>query len=297
MKKILIYGLVSTEDVKIIKYIGKTHQKTSKRIHDHIRESYKLKTKKDEWIQLVIKNGYNVTYCIIEECDETNWLSREKYWISKVSGLTNSSKGGDGGRGLIATKSFDELREFSHKHMVNVKNSIDWVKFVVNNPQYKFLPKYPQASYKHRGWTSWDDLLVNYSGNKSNKRNCNRLIVTYNECKKIISNLKIKDSKEWRLVIKSLGPEIPTAPDKFYSKTNEWVSWGDFLGNNNISNKRKEFLNYFDAKLKIKKYNFKNRQQYSNFIKMNGLIDGIPYNPHRFYSKTKEWISWVEFLL
>ena len=47
-EKILIYGLVSSEDLSKIKYIGKTKQKISKRIHDHIRESYKLKTKKDK---------------------------------------------------------------------------------------------------------------------------------------------------------------------------------------------------------------------------------------------------------
>ena len=296
MKKILIYGLVSSENIDVIKYVGKTNQKINKRINDHIRESYKLKTKKDKWIQSVINSGYSIKYQIIEECDESNWLIREKYWISKINDLTNISKGGDGGRGLVATKTFGELCEFSHKNMVNVKNSIEWVKFVINNPQYKFLPKYPQASYKNRGWTSWEELLVNYSGTDSNRRNCYRVILTYNECKKLIYNLKIKDSKEWRLIIKSLGPEIPTAPDKFYSKTNEWVSWGDFLGNGNVSNKRKQYLNYYEAKLKIGNYKFKNRLEYNKFIKINGVIDGIPYNPHRFYSKTNEWINWVEFL-
>ena len=27
-----------------------------------------------------------------------------------------------------------------------------------------------------------------------------------------------------------------------------------------------------------------------------GLIDGIPYHPHKYYNKTGEWVSWAEFL-
>ena len=54
MEKVLIYGLVSSENINVIKYVGKTHQKITKRIHNHIRESYKLKTKKDIWLQSVI---------------------------------------------------------------------------------------------------------------------------------------------------------------------------------------------------------------------------------------------------
>lgn len=296
MKKILIYGLINSENLDKIKYIGKTNQTITKRIHDHIRESKKLKTKKDIWIQNTLNNGFEVLHKIIEICDESNWLVREKFWIENLTDLTNISKGGDGGRGLIATKNFNELREFAHKNMVNVKSSIEWVRFVIDNPQYKFLPKYPKASYKHRGWTSWKDLLLKYDGCESNKRNCNRPIMKYYDCKKLISSLKIKDSKEWRLIIKTLGPEIPTAPDKFYSKSNEWISWAEFLDNGNISNKRKKYLRYIDAKNKISGYMFKNRQEYSIFIKTNGLIDGIPYNPHRFYSKNNEWINWVEFL-
>jgi len=296
MEKILIYGLVSSENLDEIKYIGKTKQKINKRIHDHIRESKKIKTKKDIWIQNALNNGFSITYKIIEECDESNWVIKEKYWISKLSGLTNTSKGGDGGRGLLATKNFIELKQFVLENMTDVKNSIDWVRFVAENKQFNFLPKYPHSSYKNRGWTSWGDLLINYNGSQSNKRNCNRPILGYDECKNLIYNLKIKDSKEWRLIVKSLGPEVPTAPDKFYSKTGEWVSWGEFLGNGNVSNKKKTYLNYSGANKKIKNYKFKNRTQYINFIKVNGLIDGIPYHPHKFYKKTNDWVNWGVFL-
>lgn len=292
MKKILIYGLVSSENIDVIKYVGKTNQKINKRINDHIRESYKLKTKKDKWVQSVINSGYSIKYQIIEECDESNWLIREKYWISKINDLTNISKGGDGGRALVATKTFEELCEFSHKNMVNVKNSIEWVKFVINNPQYKFLPKYPQASYKNRGWTSWGELLVNYSGTDSNKRNCYRLILTYNECKKYLKVFNLKNNKEFKKIIKTLTIKIPSAPYEYYKKNNTWVSWGDFLSNDNIYHKNKEFLTYYEAKKILKPFNFRSKNQYREFIKKTKYY--FPFDPDRFYKNN--WGGWCDFL-
>ena len=140
-KKILIYGLVSSENLDEIKYIGKTYQNIKKRIHDHIRESKKLKTKKDIWIQETLNKNLKITYKIIEECDESNWLIREKYWIKKLKKLTNISKGGDGGRGLLATKTYDELKDFVLKNASNVKNSKEWINFVINNPEFNFVFK------------------------------------------------------------------------------------------------------------------------------------------------------------
>ena len=195
MKNILIYGLVSSHNIDVIKYVGKTCQKISKRIHDHIRESYKLKTKKDIWIQDVINNSNKIQYIILEECDESNWCEKEKKWISSFEDLTNISKGGDEGRKLKAKLTYQDLRSFSHKNMTDVKNSIDWVYFVKNNTQYNFLPKYPYASYKNRGWVSWEDLLINYNGSNSNRRNAFREIFSYDECVSYLVNFSFKSKK------------------------------------------------------------------------------------------------------
>lgn len=228
MKKILIYGLISTEDLNIIRYVGKTHQKIKKRIHDHIRESYKRKTKKDIWIQETLANGFEINHTIIEECNGTNWLEKEKYWISKLDNLTNTSKGGDGGKGLLAIKSFNELKKFTHTNMINVKNSVEWVEFVKNNSHFNFLPKYPYASYKNRGWTSWEDLLINYNGTED-RRNAFRPIFNYDECRDYLKQFKIKGIKNFKKEIKYLDSRIPSAPSEYYKKNNTWINWMDFL--------------------------------------------------------------------
>lgn len=228
MKKIIIYGLVSSEEPTKIKYVGKTHQKMNKRIHDHVRESFKLKTKKDVWIQSVLKKSYEIDYVIIEECNKTNWLEREIYWIKTLVDLTNTSKGGDGGRGLLAVKPYNEIREFAHKHMVNVTNSSEWVKFVEDNPQYEFLPKYPYASYKNRGWISWKDLLINYGG-INDRRNTFRKMYNYQECKEYIKQYNIVGRRRFKEIVKKLDTRVPSMPDSYYKKTGEWVNWMDFL--------------------------------------------------------------------
>lgn len=230
MDKILIYGLVSSETPTFIRYVGKTKQNIKKRLHDHIRESYKLKTKKDTWIQSIINAGLNVSYVIIEECDITNWLEREKYWISELTDLTNVSKGGDGGRGLLAIMTYDELNLFVKENMSMVRNSVDWVHFVINHPQYDFLPKYPYVSYKNRGWCGWKDLLVDYKSNSINfKRNAFRTIFTYDECKLYLKDFKIVGKRNFKEQVKTMDASVPSQPDVYYKNRNEWVNWMDFL--------------------------------------------------------------------
>jgi hypothetical protein len=294
---ILIYGLVDTKEPTKIKYVGKTHQKINKRIHDHIRESYKLKTKKDIWIQSVLsESDNNINYVILEKCTKYNWLEREKYWINKLDGLTNTSKGGDGGRGLLATMSYEELKKFANDYMTGVTNSISWIKFVNENKQYNFLPKYPYASYKNRGWISWSDLLLNYNGsiceNNLNRRDAFRPIFSYDECKNYLKSFNIKNVKDFKRIIKTLNPMVPSAPDEYYKKLNTWISWIDFLSSKNFNHKNKNFLTYEEAKLILKPLNLKSALEYKNFIKKSDFI--FPFNPNRFYKNT--WISWSDFL-
>ena len=294
MCKIYIYGLISSELPLEIKYIGKSKQKLTKRVHDHIRESYKLKTKKDVWIQLVINKNCRVLYKKIEQVTEHNWAERERYWISNIKNLTNVSKGGDGGRGLIYNKSYDELKLFIKENMKNVHNSIDWIKFVNNNPNFAFLPKYPYASYKNRGWISWSDFLYDYNGNPSQRRNAFKNLFKYHECKEFIKKYNIKSVKEWRKSIKILDIRIPSAPDYYYSKTNEWESWGNFLGTKNTYTKN--FLTYKSAKEMFINLKLNSHKDYIRYIKYNNLENILPYNPHAIYSKTNEWENWYIFL-
>lgn len=291
---VLIYGLVSSNEPNKICYIGKTKQNIKKRIHDHIRESNKLKTKKDFWIQSVLNDKYEILVKIIESCNDNNWFERERYWISKTPNLTNISKGGDGGRGLKAVLQYNELKEFAHKNMLHVKNSIEWVKFVKENQNFNFIPKYPYASYKNRGWVSWADLLLNYRGSLSGKRNAFKPFFKYWESKEKLKKIGIKNKKEYKQRVKEIEVGIPTNPDVYYKRDGTWISWGDFLSTKSKYHKNKPFLSYNEAKKFLKQYLLKSGNEYRGFIKT--LKISLPYEPDRFYKRRKEWINWSDFL-
>lgn len=70
----------------------------------------------------------------------------------------------------------------------------------------------------------------------------NKTFVSYKECKAFVKKYKIKSQKEFNILKKqNKRPDyIPSNPDKAYKKTNEWKSWGEFLGTGRIANQLKK---------------------------------------------------------
>lgn len=297
MSRVIIYGLVDTSNPDKIKYVGKTKQKIEKRLKDHIRESYKLKTKKDEWIQKTFKTNGNIDYKILEICSDSNWREREKHWIGKLKGLTNTSEGGDGGRGLIYRLSYDDLKKWVHKNLYFIKTSHEWNSYVKEHNLPKFIPKYPRESYKNRGWVSWEDFLINYKKGSKIRSNF-RDLFTYDEALKYVRQLNIKTSKGWKKFIKNniIDERMPSAPDVVYKKTNEWMSWGKFLGTDNKHNKDKFIYPYKEAKILIKDLNLTKYSDWEIYVKKNDTPKFLPRHPQRYYTKHGDWISWEDFL-
>ena len=75
-------------------------------------------------------------------------------------------------------------------------------------------------------------------------------------------------------------------------RSKEWVSWADFLGNNNVSTHFKEYVSYEEAKEFAKKnkifYGTQWNKQKSTFP------INIPRNPQTVY-KENGWIDWPSF--
>jgi len=96
--KVYIYSL-SDPITDEVRYIGKTIR-PKQRYKEHIRNSKDKKTYSNCWINSLIKDGLKPILSILEECDESNWIEREKYYISINSNLTNLTEGGDGTNGF-----------------------------------------------------------------------------------------------------------------------------------------------------------------------------------------------------
>ena len=109
-----IYGLYSTEDEDIIKYVGKTKCSLSKRLSEHLNGALKrkCKTHKDNWIRKTYKNGYEIKIKLIEECSDNIWEEREKYWIKEIPNVTNIAEGGEGGHGLLYNVTYVEMKKY-----------------------------------------------------------------------------------------------------------------------------------------------------------------------------------------
>jgi len=72
---------------------------------------------------------------------------------------------------------------------------------------------------------------------------------TFEDARKYVRTLDLKNQKEWRVFIKSSKRpnDIPTNPEKVY-KNKGWKSTGDWLGTGSIATFYKKFRTFSEAK-------------------------------------------------
>lgn len=131
-------------------------------------------------------------------------------------------------------------------------------------------------------------------------RNCKRLdFLSFDDARRIVRNLNIPNQDYWQDWIKSEEGKkymIPSNPDIFYKNTG-WISYSDWLGNNNYRNIRKiQYLTYTNCK----KYILENHPEITNKSKWISfdksiLPLNIPKRPDVLYKGTG-WVNWESFL-
>lgn len=88
---------------------------------------------------------------------------------------------------------------------------------------------------------------------------------------------------------------IPRFPYRVYIE--EWKSWNDFLGNNNVwiskNNKNIQYITYFEALKWTQKQGWKVKDQFITAHRQGKIPKDIPKRPDNFY---KEWVNWPVFL-
>lgn len=106
-----IYALVHPE-TKEIRYIGKSNNPKKRLWEHHQLSRLKSQTHKNNWIKSLLKQGLRAEFIILEECNETNWKEREKFYIKQTPNLTNTVDGGSGEfRKSYAPEITDEIRQ------------------------------------------------------------------------------------------------------------------------------------------------------------------------------------------
>ena len=134
--------------------------------------------------------------------------------------------------------------------------------------------------------------------------------LTYNDAKQVIHTLKLRSHAEWDAYIKCKCPNpmyvnrsgniipyrpdnIPYEPRKYYTKTNEWVSFPDFLGYKSRSEIK--YWDYNTTKVYAQKHNIKSEVQWYAHHKRYKL-KRVPRKVAIHFKKTGDWISWADFL-
>lgn len=223
-----IYGLYSSKD-DIIRYVGKTKYMLSKRLREHINGALlrNCKTHKDNWIRQTYNDGYNIEIKLIEECDDSIWEDREKFWISSIENLTNLTEGGEGGHGNLYNVTYEEMKKYISSYPIKI-SSIKEFREICKEFDTKY-PRNPKEVFKLRGeWVSWGDFLG------TNRIQDNKKVdkyLAFSKAKRYVNTfIKAKTSVEYRAYIDKNNVDfLPRKPFRFY-KNKGWKGWEDYLG-------------------------------------------------------------------
>jgi len=215
-----------------------------------------------------IKNIPSNPYYVYRE----NWISLDN-WLGRDSKSNKNSK----------FKNYKDSEEIVH-HLIDglkIDTKSKWLFFYEKNlNKLKEVPKHPQICYKGKGWISWSKWL-------NNKSSSDKFDYTLDEVKKIVIKNKIQTRKEYYSLCKL--EKIPTDPISKYNLK----SWNDVLCEKD-RRKRKEYINYTNAKEIAHKMNLKSQNEWYKACKENKIPKIIPKTPNSYYEN--DWVSWNDWL-
>ena len=122
---------------------------------------------------------------------------------------------------------------------------------------------------------------------------------SYSETKNRLKEMGLifNNFKEYKAHMKNnqqLKCFFPLNPKKVFSSRNEWVSWGDFLSTEYISDREihASIVTYDKAKKVVVNNKISSINEYRCFYKN---VIGLPMYPEKVY-KNKGWSNWFDFL-
>ncbi|WP_051205184.1 restriction endonuclease [Salinimicrobium xinjiangense] len=119
-------------------------------------------------------------------------------------------------------RTFEEAQKYVQK--LKLKDQKEWQAYCKSEERPDDIPSKPARVYKNDGWKGLRDWLG------TDKPDNRKDFIPFQDAKKIIGALNLKNNREWREYCKSGSrpDNIPGAPDKIYAE-NGWKGWKDFL--------------------------------------------------------------------
>jgi hypothetical protein len=121
------------------------------------------------------------------------------------------------------------------------------------------------------------------------------IFLSFEEAKIFVKNLNLQTQNEWQKYCKSGNKpdNIPIAPEIVYKKV--WINWGDWLGTFKISNQKKEYWTFEEARIFVRNLNLKSITEWKRYCKNENKPSNIPNDPYGTYNKYG-WLNWGDFL-
>lgn len=187
---------------------------------------------------------------------------------------------------------FERSRDYVRS--LNLKDTSDWRKYVLSGDKPKEIPIDPASTYKDE-WKGVGDWLG--TGAISDMYAKSQLFFSYDKAKEYAQSLNLSSRTDWREYLKSneKPKEMPTNPPVTYS--DEWISWGDFLGTGNLSptNISKQFLPFEEARSFVRKLNLLTSTEWREYSRTK-RPQQIPSTPNKAY-ENRGWINMYDWLV
>jgi hypothetical protein len=265
-----------------------TQKRVYKKFEDARQFVRKLKLKnRDAWTK----------YC--KSGDKPNDIPNNPWHQYRNSGWKKIGGMGDWlGTGTMSSKdkefwSYKKSRTFVRK--LHLNRTVAWREYCKSGDKPVNIPSAPWNTYEKEwdmngGMSGWlgSEIIASQ----------NRKYLTYDAAKKFVHKLHLSGATAWRKYVKSgkLPGNIPTNPNNTYKKQGTWISWGNFLGTNNISVviKSQSFLSPKEAKpvyqKLFKEFNIHSGKDFKRFAKTHvKLLEKLhlPSDVLVFYSKER----------
>ncbi len=171
----------------------------------------------------------------------------------------------------LSWRPFEEARDYVRNKIL--KNNIAWRKFTKSDNFPLDIPTKPDLTYR-ANWNGWGDWL-GYEERSLRQKD----ILVYEEARKIVSTLGLKNHKDWYEYIRNnpeLAKKVPKSPEKYYLGKG-WKNWGDFIGTGNISNQKRQHRSFKSARIFAQQLGLKSSTEWRKYCK--GEYRLLPLKP------------------
>jgi len=188
---------------------------------------------------------------------------------------------------------FNEARAFARS--LKLKDSRSWREFAKSDKLPTDIPACPNVSYRETGWVGIGDWL-----GTNVIASYNRQYLPFEEARRHVRSLNIKNSKQWRKLCSSsrgkrkIPDNIPSCPNTVY-ENNGWANWGDWFGTGFIGRTERSYRAFGPAREFARSLKLKKWSEWVSFSKSPKRPTDIPSSPQKTYEK-QGWISSSDWL-